>query len=70
MLRSLGKRELVEQFAEQFRRAQTPLMLDLERAVCGCDYGATGWTTRDEACLGRLNGLFNRVACRSELARE
>ena len=24
-------------------------MLDIERAVCGCDYGGTGWTTRHEA---------------------
>lgn len=24
-------------------------MLDIERAVCGCDYGCTSWTTRFEA---------------------
>lgn len=24
-------------------------MLEIERAVCGCDYGGTSWTTRDEA---------------------
>ncbi len=25
-------------------------MREIERAVCGCDYGGTSWTTRDEAC--------------------
>lgn len=33
-------------------------MLEIERAVCGCDYGGTSWTTRDEAeRVGRLLGL-------------
>jgi ubiquinone/menaquinone biosynthesis C-methylase UbiE len=49
MGRSREEQELSEQFADEYRRAQTPVMLDLERAVCGCDYGGTSWTTREEA---------------------
>lgn len=30
-------------------RAQSPVMLSIERSVCGCDYGGTSWTTRAEA---------------------
>jgi SAM-dependent methyltransferase len=55
MARSREEQELSERFADEYRRAQTPVMLDLERAVCGCDYGGTSWTTRDEAeQMGRL----------------
>lgn len=55
MARSREEQELSEHFADEYRRAQTPIMLDLERAVCGCDYGGTSWTTRDEAeQMGRL----------------
>tara|TARA_Y100000588_G_scaffold270929_1_gene286595 strand:- start:3404 stop:4237 length:834 start_codon:yes stop_codon:yes gene_type:complete len=31
-----------------YQVGQTPLMLSIERSVCGCDYGATSWTTRAE----------------------
>jgi len=55
MARSPEDQELSEHFANEYRLAQTPVMLDLERAVCGCDYGGTSWTTRDEAeQIGRL----------------
>jgi SAM-dependent methyltransferase len=36
-------------FDELYSRAQSPVILSIERSVCGCDYGATSWTTRDEA---------------------
>lgn len=49
-------RDLSAQFAEEYLRAQTPIMVDLERAVCGCDYGGTSWTTREEA--DRIRGLL------------
>lgn len=49
MARSRQEWELSEQFSDEYIRAQTPVMLDLERAVCGCDYGGTSWTTREEA---------------------
>ncbi|NIM27596.1 MAG: methyltransferase domain-containing protein [Gammaproteobacteria bacterium] len=55
MPRSPEEQELNAHFAEEYTRAQSPVMLDLERAVCGCDYGGTSWTTRDEAdCIGAL----------------
>lgn len=55
MARSLEERELVEHFADEYRRAQSPVILELERATCGCDYGGTSWTTREEAeHMGRL----------------
>ncbi len=55
MARSREEQELSEHFASEYKFAQSPVMLDLERAVCGCDYGGTSWTTRDEAeQMGRL----------------
>lgn len=58
MARSREEQELSERFAGEYVRAQTPVMLDLERAVCGCAYGGTSWTTRDEADrIGRLLSL-------------
>lgn len=55
MARSLEEQELIEHFADEYRRAQSQVILDLERAVCGCDYGGTSWTTRGEAeQMGRL----------------
>ena len=38
-----------EHFGEQYRVRRTPVMRELERVVCGCDYGGTSWTTRAEA---------------------
>lgn len=32
-----------------YQLGQSPLMLSIERSVCGCDYGATSWTTQAEA---------------------
>jgi ubiquinone/menaquinone biosynthesis C-methylase UbiE len=40
---------LAEHFAERYRLGQAPIMLEVERAFCGCDYGGTSWTTRAEA---------------------
>lgn len=55
MPRSQEERELIEHFAEEYRCAQAPVILELERSVCGCDYGGTSWTTRGEAdWMGRL----------------
>jgi SAM-dependent methyltransferase len=38
-----------KRFEELYLRAQAPVILAVERSVCGCDYGGTSWTTRDEA---------------------
>ncbi len=42
----LAKRE---RFAQTYARSQCPAILSVERRVSGCDYGASGLTTRDEA---------------------
>lgn len=58
MARSHQEQELTESFDADYRMAQNDLMLELERAVCGCDYGGTSWTTKPEAQrLGHLLGL-------------
>lgn len=36
-------------FDVEYRLGLLPAMQAVERAVCGCDYGSTAWTTRDEA---------------------
>ncbi|MDX1487061.1 MAG: class I SAM-dependent methyltransferase [Acidiferrobacterales bacterium] len=47
-----------EHFGEQYRVRRSPVMRELERVVCGCDYGGTSWTTRAEAeQVGRLLDL-------------
>ncbi len=43
------KRAQMERFDALYLRAQSPVMRSLERSICGCDYGGTSWTTRDEA---------------------
>ena len=32
-----------------YKRSLLPVMASIERSVCGCDYGGTSWTTREEA---------------------
>lgn len=47
-----------EHFGEQYRLRRSRVMREMERVVCGCDYGGTSWTTRPEAeQVGRLLGL-------------
>jgi ubiquinone/menaquinone biosynthesis C-methylase UbiE len=41
--------ELTCRFAQDAEFARSVAMRDLERSVCGCDYGSTSWTTRREA---------------------
>jgi protein-L-isoaspartate O-methyltransferase len=38
-----------ERFESFYLRSQSPVMLTIERSVCGCDYGGNSWTSRDEA---------------------
>ncbi len=52
------KQALIERFTQDYRLGQAGIMRAIERRVCGCDYGGTSWTTRDEARrLGELLGL-------------
>ena len=40
---------LIDRFSKTYQRlTSSEIMLGIERAVCGCDYGCTSWTTRDE----------------------
>lgn len=38
-----------DRFESLYVRAQSPVMLTIERSVWGCDYGGNSWTTRAEA---------------------
>ena len=40
---------LVTRFSNKYRDGQTALCQEIERSVFGCVYGATSWTTKDEA---------------------
>ena len=41
--------ELACRYAKYAEFHRSAAMRDLERSVCGCDYGGTSWTTRQEA---------------------
>jgi ubiquinone/menaquinone biosynthesis C-methylase UbiE len=49
MARSEIERTTIEQFDQSYRHATAPVMQSIERSVCGCAYGGTSWTTREEA---------------------
>jgi len=58
MPRTLSEQARLERFAREYEMSQNDLLLDIERAVCGCAYGGTSWTTRQEAeRVGELLGL-------------
>lgn len=48
----------MQRFARSYKSGKADIMLDIERRVCGCDYGGTSWSTREEADrLARLLSL-------------
>lgn len=49
MRRSADEKAQTESFGRSYLRRQTDTMRAIERKICGCDYGGTSWTTRDEA---------------------
>jgi ubiquinone/menaquinone biosynthesis C-methylase UbiE len=49
MKRSREEQAQTKRFDELYVRAQSPVMLSVERSVCGCNYGSSSWTTRAEA---------------------
>ncbi len=49
MPRTPEEQDLIERFAKTYRLGQTVVMREIERAVCGCDYGGESYTTRGEA---------------------
>lgn len=49
------ERAMIERFDQQYLRGRSEIMRTIERSVCGCDYGGTSWTTRQEADrVGRM----------------
>lgn len=52
MTRSAAETKMLAQFDQSYERMCAPVMMAIERRVCGCDYGGTSWTTQEEA--GRL----------------
>ena len=44
-----NEQAVFDRFSKRYENAQSEVMRRIERAVCGCDYGATSWTTADEA---------------------
>jgi len=46
-----------EQFDDLYQLVQAPIMREIERSVCGCDYGGTSWTTQREA--GQVGALLD-----------
>ena len=50
---------LIDGFSATYQGlASSEIMLGIERTVCGCDYGCTSWTTRDETRdIGERLGL-------------
>jgi SAM-dependent methyltransferase len=49
MTRSPEEQAQRQRFEEFYVTAQSPVMLSIERSVCGCGYGGNSWTTQPEA---------------------
>lgn len=58
MARSEAERTAIEQFDQSYRYATSAVILSIEHSVCGCAYGGTSWTTREEAeAIGKALAL-------------
>ena len=49
MTPSTDNSALIARFAARYRQAHSPVIQRIERSAFSCAYGATSWTTRDEA---------------------
>ena len=49
MTRTAAEIASIEQFEQSYRSGRSDVMREIERSVCGCDYGGTSWTTHEEA---------------------
>jgi len=49
MPRTRDEQAAIERFDTLYAHARDDFMREIERSVCGCDYGGTSWTTRAEA---------------------
>lgn len=48
-MRTSKEKTLIEDFGTQYQCYQSAVWQMIERRACGCDYGGTSWTTREEA---------------------
>jgi len=46
-----AEKEQRHRMDDYYESAHQPIMLKIERRLCGCDYGASSWTTKSEADL-------------------
>jgi ubiquinone/menaquinone biosynthesis C-methylase UbiE len=46
--RTPEKTAQLERFAKAYKFGQSDVSVAIERRVCGCDYGGTSWSTREE----------------------
>ncbi len=49
MPRTADEQAVISRFSDRYEVARAEVLLEIERAVCGCDYGGTSWTTLGEA---------------------
>ena len=60
---ALSEQDVHQRFIERYSHVESDLVKEIERSVCGCDYGATSWTTVDEIqLLIELMGLCSDSA--------
>ena len=52
-MRGDAEQAVFERFSKKYEILQSEVMRRIERSVCGCDYGATSWTTLAEARIIR-----------------
>ncbi len=53
-MRGTPEQEIIyRRFSKKYELLQSDVMRRIERSVCGCDYGATSWTTLAEARIIR-----------------
>ncbi len=56
MAGDVDEKELFERFSNKYKLVQNDLLRQIERSNCGCDYGATSFTTLKQA--GELNVML------------
>ena len=56
MPRDADEQALFERFSSRYKFAQSDLLKEMERSICGCDYGATSFAT-----LEQVNELGDRL---------
>ena len=65
MAGDVDEKALFERFSKKYKLIQSDLLRQIERSNCGCDYGATSFTTLKQA--GELNAMLGLEAEQSLL---